>query len=66
MQLSIIVKRKTPVYDLISPGIGLKFRVVSFCFQTRYDFLYNVKNIYIHELSLVPKMLTQDSEQYYA
>lgn len=66
MQLSIIEKRKTPVYDLISPGIGSKFRVVSFCFQTRYDFLYNVKNIYIHELSLVPKMLTQDSEQYYA
>lgn len=62
MQLSIIEKRKTPVYDLISPG--LKFSVVSFCFQTRYDFLYNVKNIYIHELSLVPKMLIQDSEQY--
>lgn len=61
---SIIEKRKTPVYDLISPGIGLKFGLISFCFQTQYDFLYNVKNVYIHELSLVPKMLTQDSEQY--
>ena len=64
MQLSIIEKWKTPVYDLISPGIGLKFGLISFCFQTQYDFLYNVKNVYIRELSLVPKMLTQDSEQY--
>ena len=53
MQLLIIEKRKTQ-----------KFRLISFCFQTQYDFLYNVKNIYIHELYLVPKMLTQDSEQH--
>ena len=48
MQLSIIERRKTPVYDLISPGIGLKFGLISFCFQTQYDFLYKVKYIYIY------------------
>lgn len=64
MQLLIIEKKKSPVYDLISPGIGLKFGLITFCFQAQYDSFYNVKNIYIYELSLVPKMLTQDSEQY--
>ena len=59
-------KKKPPVYDLISPGIGLKFGLITFCFQAQYDSFYNVKNIYIYELSLVPKMLTQDSEQYQA
>ena len=51
MQLSIIEKRKTPVFDLISPGIGLKFRVVSFCFQTRYDFFIQCKK-YIYSWAL--------------